>query len=62
MCHHSLPGIITPMTEKKNVFKIMGLDMIAILMVYLFLVWTAVFAFGDNPNPTCKSVSPAAKP
>lgn len=56
MCHHSLPGIITPMKEKRHVFKIMGLDMIAILIVYLLLVWTAVFAFGDKANPTCASV------
>eukprot|EP01127_Copromyxa_protea_P012569 TRINITY_DN3299_c0_g1_i1.p1 TRINITY_DN3299_c0_g1~~TRINITY_DN3299_c0_g1_i1.p1 ORF type:complete len:486 (+),score=84.82 TRINITY_DN3299_c0_g1_i1:1096-2553(+) len=53
MCHHSLPGIITPMENKKNVFKLMGLDMLAILSVYLLLVWTAVFAFGDKSNPHC---------
>jgi hypothetical protein len=44
------------MKEKRHVFKIMGMDMIAILMVYLLLVWTAVFAFGDKTNPTCLPV------
>ena len=48
MCHHSLPSIMTPMKNKEN-FKILFIIVYSCIMVfYLLLSFTAVFAFGDG--------------
>lgn len=53
MCHHSLPSIVTPIQEKRHINWIFLGDSILILMTYIALCWTAVWAFGAAANPTC---------
>eukprot|EP01130_Rhizamoeba_saxonica_P005635 TRINITY_DN2246_c0_g1_i5.p1 TRINITY_DN2246_c0_g1~~TRINITY_DN2246_c0_g1_i5.p1 ORF type:complete len:362 (-),score=35.29 TRINITY_DN2246_c0_g1_i5:49-1134(-) len=53
MCHHSLPGIITPINSKKRIFRLFGGDFFTIYLTYISLCVTAVLAFGLNTNPTC---------
>uniref|UniRef100_A0A0A9X4J8 Transmembrane protein 104 n=1 Tax=Lygus hesperus TaxID=30085 RepID=A0A0A9X4J8_LYGHE len=45
MCHHSLPGLISPIKDKKNLYAYLAFDYLAILAFYLTLCLTAVFAF-----------------
>lgn len=45
MCQHSLPGMITPMRTKKNVFSLVLVDFSLILAFYLLLSYTGVFVF-----------------
>ncbi|CAF0706838.1 unnamed protein product [Brachionus calyciflorus] len=48
MCHHSLPGIITPMKNKQNYKYIFVGVYLCVLFFYLLLSFTGVFAFGDS--------------
>lgn len=48
MCHHSLPGIITPMKNKLQVNKILGIDFILIATLYILLGVFATIAFGSD--------------
>ena len=45
MCHHSLPGMVTPMSTKRHLYKLLMVDFIVILVLYLLLAYTAVFRF-----------------
>ncbi|GAB6027248.1 hypothetical protein CHUAL_001533 [Chamberlinius hualienensis] len=45
MCHHSLPSLITPITYKTNVYRMMALNYSCILGFYLLLALTGVFSF-----------------
>ena len=45
MCHHSLPGMVTPMSTKKHLYKLLMVDFVVILVLYLLLTYTAVFRF-----------------
>lgn len=45
MCQHSLPSIITPVTNKKRINAVIFGDFASVLIFYLLLVLTAVFAF-----------------
>lgn len=45
MCHHSLPGMIAPITSKKKLGKFIPIDFILICMFYLLLALTGIFAF-----------------
>uniref|UniRef100_A0A6B2L2M3 Amino acid transporter transmembrane domain-containing protein n=1 Tax=Arcella intermedia TaxID=1963864 RepID=A0A6B2L2M3_9EUKA len=59
MCHHSLPSIVTPITNQKFVKIMMLFDNIFVLITYVLLCLTALWAFGDVTNPTCSN-SPGA--
>ncbi|RNA19958.1 transmembrane protein -like [Brachionus plicatilis] len=48
MCHHSLPGIITPMRNKQSYKYVFIGVYLCVLSFYLLLSFTGVFAFGDN--------------
>lgn len=48
MCHHSLPSIITPMRRKQNYKRIFIGAYLCIMVFYLLLSTTAVFAFGSH--------------
>lgn len=48
MCQHSLPGMVTPMSTKKYIYRIMISDFVLILIFYYLLAYTAVFAFDVN--------------
>jgi hypothetical protein len=54
MCHHSLPGIISPVKDKKNINRLIAADFVTILIAYLLLSISAVFAYGDEKNSECK--------
>ncbi|XP_066934726.1 transmembrane protein 104-like [Clytia hemisphaerica] len=45
MCHHSLPSIITPVTNKRRILYVLFGDFVAVFFFYMLLVTTAVFAF-----------------
>ncbi|XP_042228578.1 transmembrane protein 104-like isoform X3 [Homarus americanus] len=45
MCHHSLPALITPVTEKRSIVKLLAADYMLILMFYYLLAFTGIFAF-----------------
>lgn len=48
MCQHSLPGMITPMRTKKNIFLLVLADFVLILAFYLLLTYTGVFLFPQD--------------
>lgn len=45
MCHHSLPALITPVSEKKSILKLLAADYLLILMFYYLLAFTGIFTF-----------------
>ncbi|KAL1123105.1 hypothetical protein AAG570_002193 [Ranatra chinensis] len=45
MCHHSLPGMLSPMSDKAGLFRYLALDYLLILLFYLALALPAIFAF-----------------
>ena len=47
MCHHSLPALVTPISNKSRLFHLFALDYFLIASFYLLLALTGVFAF-DN--------------
>ncbi|XP_039261269.2 transmembrane protein 104-like isoform X2 [Styela clava] len=49
MCQHSLPSLITPIRNKGFLSKLLAADYSVILMFYLLLCLTAIYAF-DNEN------------
>ncbi|KAG0605913.1 hypothetical protein M758_9G097700 [Ceratodon purpureus] len=46
MCHHSLPGIITPMRDKSHLQRIVAVAFGSVIVVYLLLFVTSGLAFG----------------
>lgn len=48
MCHHSLPSIITPMRHKEQYKTLFVIVYACIMIFYLLLSYTGVFAFGDK--------------
>ena len=47
MCHHSLPGLVTPISNKKNLYSFMLGDYCLILAFYFLLAYTGIFAFTE---------------
>jgi len=47
MCHHSLPGLVTPISNKKKLYSLMLGDYALILSFYFLLAFTGIFAFRD---------------
>ncbi|BFZ18134.1 hypothetical protein BsWGS_21173 [Bradybaena similaris] len=47
MCHHSLPSLITPIRNKSHLLPSLAGNYSLILVFYLVLSFTAVFAFSD---------------
>ncbi|XP_044309621.1 transmembrane protein 104 isoform X2 [Varanus komodoensis] len=48
MCQHSLPSLITPISKKKHVNKLVLLDYILILGFYSLLSFTAIYSFRNE--------------
>lgn len=48
MCHHSLPGIVAPMMNKRGVARILAIDFVIIALVYIVVGVLAVIAFGTD--------------
>jgi len=57
MCHHSLPSIITPVEDKRNIAMIMAFAYCFVIFVYSTLDYLTVLAFGD-PCATCYNGDP----
>jgi len=47
MCHHSLPGLVTPINRKKRLYSLIFGDYALILCFYFLLAFTGIFAFTD---------------
>ncbi|CAI5726907.1 unnamed protein product [Peronospora effusa] len=45
MCHHSIPGLVAPITDKTKVRTILAAAFIAVLSVYFVLCTSAIFRF-----------------
>lgn len=45
MCHHSLPALVAPISDKSKLNKSLSLDFILISFFYLLLALTGAFAF-----------------
>ena len=48
MCHHSLPSIITPIKSKTKFIYMLLIAYVCILIFYILLSYTGVFAFGQK--------------
>ncbi|KAA0189312.1 hypothetical protein HAZT_HAZT000289 [Hyalella azteca] len=68
MCHHSLPSLVTPIAVKTHLYKLLAADYILILLFYLLLAFTGIFAFPNiedlytinfQPDP-CKHGQPVS--
>jgi len=53
MCHHSLPGIVSPIKDKRGLNLLFMLDFASIFACYILLCYTAMFAFGHQKYPKC---------
>ncbi|KAI0231299.1 hypothetical protein LSAT2_018338 [Lamellibrachia satsuma] len=67
MCHHSLPSIATPISNKSRIHSLFAADYSLILVFYLLLSLTGVFTFASmkdlytlnfEPNPCYASIDP----
>ena len=47
MCHHSVPSIITPIKQKRNLITGLIIDYGLVLCLYLLISMTSIFAFKD---------------
>jgi len=47
MCHHSLPSLVTPISNKKHINRLLSFDYVMILAFYLLLAFTGIFAFTE---------------
>ncbi|XP_034242700.1 transmembrane protein 104 homolog isoform X2 [Thrips palmi] len=62
MCHHSLPGLVAPISGTTHIKRLLAMDYILIASFYLLLSLTGVFAFPHPDelytlvfNPRCSS-------
>eukprot|EP00698_Gefionella_okellyi_P011411 TRINITY_DN3003_c0_g1_i1.p1 TRINITY_DN3003_c0_g1~~TRINITY_DN3003_c0_g1_i1.p1 ORF type:complete len:403 (-),score=66.15 TRINITY_DN3003_c0_g1_i1:72-1280(-) len=53
MCHHSIPGIISPIKNKASLTRLFVFDFSAVGAAYVGLCVTAMIAFAGVKNPTC---------
>lgn len=68
MCHHSLPSLIFPISDKSRLRSLLSLDYITIAVFYLCLALTGAFAFANledvytlNFVPSADNASPLLK-
>ena len=47
MCHHSLPTLITPVSDKRHVYRVILATYALILAFYLLLSFTGAYTFAD---------------
>lgn len=48
MCQHSLPSLITPISDKRRVGTLVVVDYVLILCFYALLAFTAIFCFDNS--------------
>lgn len=61
MCHHSIPGLIAPIRDKKGLFTKLSADYLLIGSFYLFLAVTGTFAFAHLKELYTLNFIPSAK-
>lgn len=60
MCHHSLPGIVSPIRNKRRLGILFMVDFLSIFSCYILLCYTAMFAFGHQKHKHCpKHIGPS---
>ena len=47
MCHHSLPSLVTPISNKSKLFIMVFVDFVLILLFYSLMSFTGAFAFHE---------------
>ena len=47
MCHHSLPSLVTPISKKTGLSRLLLVDYALILAFYMLLAFTGIFAFAE---------------
>jgi len=60
MCHHSLPGLVTPISNKKKLYSLILGDYALILSFYFLLAFTGIFAFRDINDLYTLNFQPSA--
>jgi len=48
MCQHSLPSLVTPIRNKRDLAKLLSADYLLIFLFYSLLGFTAIFCFTNN--------------
>ena len=48
MCQHSIPSLITPISDKKRINMLLLFDYLLIYVFYALIGITAIFAFGPD--------------
>ncbi|KAF7698098.1 transmembrane protein 104 [Silurus meridionalis] len=48
MCHHSLPSLITPISDKRRISMLLTVDYVLILAFYTLLCFTAIYCFDSS--------------
>ena len=57
MCHHSIPGMITPVKKKERLFLLMGVDFFMILILYYMITLTGIFAISPSDMKALHSLN-----
>jgi len=60
MCHHSLPGLVTPVRDPAGIPGILAVDYTMIAAFYLILANTGIFAFPKVPDLYTLAFAPPA--
>merc|ERR1719203_2337231 len=60
MCHHSLPGMVTPISNKSKLTTIMAVVYTFIAIFYFILAFTGIFAFPQVQNLYTLMFSPCS--
>merc|ERR1719350_1683714 len=60
MCHHSLPSLVTPISNKKKLYSLILGDYLLILGFYFLLAFTGIFAFTDINDLYTLNFQPSA--
>lgn len=47
MCHHSLPGVLTPIKRKKRIHGLVFADFFSVVALYLLLALTGIFLYKE---------------
>ncbi|QQP53024.1 Transmembrane protein 104 -like protein, partial [Caligus rogercresseyi] len=55
MCHHSLPSLVTPISNKSRLSLLLGLDYTLILAFYFLLAFTGIFAFSRKTDSSWRA-------
>lgn len=52
MCHHSIPGLLSPVEKKNKVTTLFVVDFVSVATAYILLAYSAVFAYDQYTIPS----------